>query len=280
MIQPDDLDLPVVDDHLHLDPVEGSPLEAAREFAAAGGSHLFVVNKPSWSLGVEVAEAEDFERGFDLTLDVCRDAASALDGDIHPVFGVHPALISRLVDRGMSADEAADLMREGLDVAAGYVEDGAAVALKSGRPHYDVSDEVWRASNDVIDHAFELGARCDCAVQLHAEAEEEFGDVGDRAVAAGMERERVVKHYSSPGVEGVTPSVLAREDWLREALENDRDFAMETDFLDDPERPGAVLGPRTVPRRVRSLLEEGYREGLRRANVDVPERVYGVSIER
>ena len=28
---------------------------------------------------------------------------------------------------------------------------------------------------------------------------------------------------------------------------------METDFLDDPRRPGAVLGPKTVPKRTQTL---------------------------
>jgi TatD-related deoxyribonuclease len=28
---------------------------------------------------------------------------------------------------------------------------------------------------------------------------------------------------------------------------------METDFLDDPKRPGAVLGPKTIPKRTNQL---------------------------
>jgi TatD-related deoxyribonuclease len=39
---------------------------------------------------------------------------------------------------------------------------------------------------------------------------------------------------------------------------------METDFLDDPRRPGAVLGPKTIPKRTqelcRALLEFGKTE--------------------
>ena len=29
---------------------------------------------------------------------------------------------------------------------------------------------------------------------------------------------------------------------------------METDYLDDPSRPGAVLGPKTVPKRTHALV--------------------------
>ena len=31
-------------------------------------------------------------------------------------------------------------------------------------------------------------------------------------------------------------------------------WTMETDFLDDPSRPGAVLGPKTVPKRTHALV--------------------------
>ena len=50
-------DTPVLDNHLHLDPVNGRNTEAAAEFADHGGTHLLVLNKPSWHL---VEAADDF----------------------------------------------------------------------------------------------------------------------------------------------------------------------------------------------------------------------------
>jgi len=46
----DELDTPVLDNHMHLDPVNGRGVEAAEEFARFGGTHLLVLNKPSWNL--------------------------------------------------------------------------------------------------------------------------------------------------------------------------------------------------------------------------------------
>jgi TatD-related deoxyribonuclease len=40
-----------------------------------------------------------------------------------------------------------------------------------------------------------------------------------------------------------------------------------------------VLGPKTVPRRVRWLLEEGHDEAVRRAHVETPGDVYGIDTE-
>lgn len=269
---------PVLDDHLHLDPVNGKGVEGAREFAEEGGTHLLVLNKPSWHYGVEVEGRDDFRVAYEHTLDVVADIAEqdVLPGRAWPVLGVHPALVSQLVERGYTAPEARDLMCAGLDVAAEYVGDGDALALKSGRPHYEVSDAVWDASNAVMRHAFSLGAVRDCAVQLHTEGGEDFTEVAEWAEDAGMDREKVVKHYSSGGVEGPTPSVLADRDELVRAAERGVPFMMETDFIDDPDRPGAVLGPKTVPKRTRWLRENGYEDALERAHVETPRRVYGI----
>jgi len=268
---------PVLDDHCHLDAERGRGLEAVREFARAGGTHLLVCNLPSWHLGVEVETGEDFREVFDRTVALVESASEALPGRAWPVLGVHPALVSRLVDdRGYPPEDAAALMRSGLDAAAEYAADGPTVALKSGRPHYPVSDAVWAASNAVIRHAFALAAETGVGVQLHTEAGDDFAELAGWADDAGLPPERVVKHYAEGPTAGVTPSVIARTGPLEAAVASGEPFCMETDYLDDPDRPGAVLGPKTVPRRVAWLLDEGHEAAVTRAHVETPGRVYGV----
>ena len=62
-------------------------------------------------------------------------------------------------------------------------------------------------------------------------------------------------------------------------------WGMETDFLDDNSRPGAVLGPKTVPKRTQelcsSLLSEGWSENeveslLTKVHSEWPESLYGL----
>jgi len=276
--------LPVLDNHCHIDPRNGEGIDAVRKFARSGGTHMCIVNKPSWSLGVEASEGDDFRAVFEETLGVVDEASEVLEGKAFAVLGVHPALVSRLLGRwgGPQKDEAVEraekVMKAGLEVAAEYVKEGRAIALKSGRPHYDVKEATWEASNRVMQHAFELGADADCAVQLHTESGEDFSDIREKAETVGMSPENVVKHYSSPAVSSVQRSVLARKEWAFEAAEDRRDFFLETDYIDDPERPGAVLGTRTVPRRVDSLIEAGHEDAVERACVGLPEEVYGVEI--
>lgn len=275
-----ELDTPVLDNHLHLDPDRGRGLDAVEDFVRLGGTHLLVVNKPSWHLGVEVAAGPDFQSVFETTVEIVRQASDILPGQAWPVLGVHPTLISRLVDeRGFTPEEAADLMATGLDLAAEYVAEGAALALKSGRPHYETSEAVMAASNRVLRHALSLGAEQDCAVQLHTEATEDLTTVAAWADEVNLDPSRVVKHYADGHLAGVTPSVMSDRDRLRRAANGDAPFLMETDFVDEPDRPGAVLGPKTVPRRVRWLLENGYDAAVRRAHVETPGAVYGIDTE-
>ena len=59
-----------------------------------------------------------------------------------------------------------------------------------------------------------------------------------------------------------------------------RNFMMESDFMDENARPGSVIGPKSVPRFTRRLLETGEisGEGAHRIHVETPSRTYGVEI--
>ena len=268
---------PITDDHIHIDPLNGRGVEAAKEFYRAGGTHLFLVTKPSWSFGVAPSCGEDYRPVFEATLGVA-DEVRAIGLGVFVVLGVHPAEITYFAERRPPA-ETARIMAEGLDLAASYVREGRAVALKSGRPHYDAGPEVAEASNRVLAHALELAARTDCALQIHAESGP-CEDVVGMARQAGMDPARVVKHFADPGTP-LVPSFVARHEAIPEAATSGRGFMLESDYMDELSRPGAVVGPRSVPRTSLRLLAAGAldEEALARCHVETPSRVYGVEIE-
>jgi len=269
-------EIPITDDHIHIDPRNGRGIEAAKDFRRSGGTHIFLVTKPSWSFGVEPSSGEDYREVFDATL---RVAERVLETGVvvYPVLGVHPAEISRLAGR-MRLEEAASVMMAGLDLAATYVREGVAVALKSGRPHYEVPPEVLAASNTVLYHALELGADCGCAVQLHAESGP-CTDVVAMAERAGIPVERVVKHFATPDTP-LVPSLIARHEGIPALARAGLRFSMESDYMDENARPGAVIGPKSVPRFTRRYLEEGLitEEDAWRVHAETPSRTYGVEI--
>ena len=81
--------------------------------------------------------------------------------------------------------------------------------------------------------------------------------------------------------DGLTPSVLAGsgsiDELMRTFESSSHGFMLETDYMDDPKRPGAVLGPKTVPKRTRQLLKAGLDEEiLYNCHRDLPDRIYGV----
>jgi TatD-related deoxyribonuclease len=267
---------PITDDHIHIDPANGRGIGAAGDFQRAGGTHLFLVSKPSGSLGIHPKTGDDYTRVFDETLRI-----AGLIGDtglvVFPVLGVHPSEISRLLERMPLAD-AVSVMKAGLDVAARYVQEGRAVALKSGRPHYPVAAEVWDASNKILFHALTLAADVGCAVQIHAESGP-CADVVVMAENAGMAKERVVKHYGSPETP-LHPSLIAKHEAIPALAQERRPFTMESDFMDENSRPGAVTGPKSVPRNTKKLLESGQitEEDCFRIHAETVERVYRVTI--
>ncbi len=53
---------------------------------------------------------------------------------------------------------------------------------------------------------------------------------------------------------------------------------IETDYIGDPEMPGAVLGPKTVPRRTLQLIGRFDEEVFRKVHKENLEQVYGIEI--
>jgi TatD-related deoxyribonuclease len=267
---------PITDDHIHIDPLNGRGIEAAKDFQRAGGTHLFLVSKPSWSLSVHPGRGAEYAAVFDETLRVAG-MIEEIGLVVFPVLGVHPAEISRLSER-MSLQEAAEVMKAGIDCAAAYVEEGKAVALKSGRPHYEVSPEVWSASNEVLIHALDRAAGCRCALQVHAESGP-CADVAGMAKNAGVPVERVVKHYGSPDTP-LHPSLIAKHEAIPQMVRERRAFTMESDFMDENSRPGAVIGPKSVPRYTNQLLRDGLitPDDCYRIHAETVGKVYGVVI--
>ena len=152
------------------------------------------------------------------------------------------------------------------------------MGLKSGRPHYPVEDEVMELSNTVLRHAIRIAAECSCALQIHAESGP-CEDVVTMAKEEKMPVFNVVKHFAIPETP-LTPSMLAKHEAIPAMANSGRLMTMESDYMDDNSRPGAVIGPRSVPRHTRKLIESGLIgiETAFKIHKDNPEKIYGVEI--
>ncbi|WOF16327.1 hydrolase TatD [Methanoplanus sp. FWC-SCC4] len=268
--------VPVTDDHIHIDLINGRGIEAAKDFHRSGGTHIFLVSKPAWSFGIIPKSGEDYRKVFDITLETAEKIRET-GVVVYPILGVHPAELTKL-NQFMTLNEAEKIMCDGLSLAAGYVREKRAVAIKSGRPHYPVEDLVLESSNRILFHALTLAGEEDCALQIHAETGP-CSDVVDMAKKAGTPVFRVVKHFASPKTP-LTPSMLAKHESIPDMASEKRSFTMESDYMDDNQRPGSVIGPKSVPRFTRKMLENNLisEEDAFRIHKDTPEKVYGVEI--
>jgi len=274
-------DLPVVDHHCHLSP-NGEGVLAARRFASAGGTHLFLATQ-NYSNEVP-RRIEDYRVQFEMTEALAYRVRAEAGIEVYLVVAPYPVdLVGAAPILGLAS--ALDLQRAALDLAGTWVREHRAVALgEVGFPHFEVPGDVREAADAAFDHALSVAREVDCPVVVHSAdlTLEGYGALAARGQRAGLRPERVVKHYARARVPpearaGVTASYLARRDVVREALGDRGPWFLETDFLDDPTRPGAVLDLATVPRRARAIAEaspEGA-ERLRTPFVESVEAVYG-----
>ncbi|OPY19902.1 MAG: TatD related DNase [Methanobacterium sp. PtaU1.Bin097] len=278
-------DLPITDNHIHVDPVNGDgPLEVAKKFQKAGGTVMIIPNKPTWTMG----ESYNLQETMEEVIKYVQEINENVDVKAFAVVGAHPAELSRLIKEGISLDKAEEMMKDALQDAQKLVLEGKAIAIgEIGRPHYEASSEEMEVHNRLMLRALELARDADCAVQLHTESsgEKQFREFAEMAEKAGISKHRVVKHFSGPFVleeenHGLTPSLIATKKVIVQGLKKGTNFLMETDYLDMKTRPGAVLGPKTVPRRTRGLIQNGILtvEDAHKIHVDNVERVYGIEL--
>lgn len=274
--------LPILDNHIHLEPVRGRHVDSVRDFERHGGTHIIISQLPYEE--IQVKSAADFRRSYDATIAI-KDRVNKETGvRAFATVGPYPVELLELEKiHGLAG--AQQVMIDAMDIAAEYVRDGRALAIgEVGRPHFAVSTEVWQASNEILMHGMMLAKELGCAIVLHTESatKESMKELAGFADKVGLERAKVVKHYCPPLIReeenfGLMPSVLAGKNATKDALSKGSRFLMETDFLDDPRRPGAVLAITTVPKRTKALMQQGLmsEEQAHRIHTDNPRVTYG-----
>lgn len=274
--------LPVVDHHCHLAP-HGEGVRAVARFRAAGGTHLFLATQnyePTVPLSLEA-----YARQFETTVRLAERAREEIRVRVYPVIAPYPIdLVGASNHLGPPA--ALELYRSALDLAGRWIREKKAVALgEVGRPHFPISAEVAAIVEPAFRHALEVARESDCPVVVHSAdlTEAGFSELTERAREVGLRPDRVIKHYTRSPVAAsargtVVPSYLARRDLVREVANSPGPWFLETDFLDDPRRPGAVLDLATVPRRAAAILSQDPAGGAERLYVpfvESVEKVYG-----
>jgi len=254
---------PIWDTHLHLDP-NGRGIAAAQDFANAGGTHLCLVHKPGFPDSLPES-IDAVKQAYIGTLDMANSVRREVGIDVRVILGPHPVVWEKQIHT-LGMDEATQLHIDSVALALEYCAEGQAVALgEVGRPHYPVTDEIWDAANEQLETVMHMASQANVPIQLHveengAQTNAELANICDRS---GLMRQRAIHHYAPANVSesfthGLSSSVSMGKDSLSTIMDTYRHcsstWTMETDYLDDPSRPGAVLGPKTVPKRTQALV--------------------------
>ena len=271
----------VLDNHMHLQ-FHGENVEAVRRFEKAGGTHINLTNVPNYEYPLD---GDYYQRIYDDTLKLADMVRRGTGVKVLVTIGPYPVDMVNLVENGAKVEEAKEFLLRGLEVAEKYILEGKAHAIgEIGRPHFDVPVEIWEASNEVIVEGMKIAKSLSVPVILHTESatERTWKDLAEFADRAGLSRDMVIKHYSPPVVDGrnlgIFPSVIASRRNVREALKQGTRFLLETDFMDEPSRPNAVLPIESVPKRAQFIRQE-YGEETWCRIMDNARRIYRDAID-
>ena len=207
------------------------------------------------------------------TLSMAEEVRNSVGLEVGVVLGPHPVVWEHQI-QSLGLERSTELHLEAVGLALEHIEAGQANCLgEVGRPHYPVDQDTWTSATDMLLDIMRMASSTKCSIQLHVESN---GEATCRELAglcdmAGLPRDRAIRHYAPSDVSpefthGMAATVSVGQGSIEgltsTATSQSSPWGMETDFLDDPSRPGAVLGPKTIPKRTHelssALLHQGW----------------------
>ena len=285
---------PIVDQHMHLDRTNLF-LDAVADFSSSGGTGIMLVHKPSFSRALPV-DIEGYREAYSDTISMADEVRKEFGLEVGVVLGPHPVAWEKQIPE-LGIEASSELHLEAVSLALEYIDSGHAHCLgEVGRPHYPVREEIWERANDLLLEILSMASSSRTSVQLHVEenGHTTYNELSQLCISSGISPERAIRHFAPPNVSadfthGLSATVNVGKGSVETIVETAREakspWGMETDFLDDNRRPGAVLGPKTVPKRTQelcsSLLYEGWSENeveslLTKVHSEWPELLYGL----
>jgi len=274
----------ILDNHLHLRR-DGRFLEAVKEFQQAGGTHINLCQYPMVQL---VLKEKTYEPCYQETFSMAEEIRKNTSVKVYCTIGPYPVDYIRLREE-LGKETALQIMKKGMNLAAEYCQQGKAIAIgEIGRPHFPVSEDILHESNEILIYGMQQAKDANVPVVLHTESTtpEQCKELANMGAQIGLPAHQIVKHFAPPLIfehenHGLMPSVLASKKNSMEAIQKGTRFLMETDYIDDPRRPGAVLSPKTVPKRIKELLRQEHitEEEVGIIHKDNPEKTYHITLE-
>ncbi|RLG80141.1 MAG: hydrolase TatD [Thermoprotei archaeon] len=283
--------LTVSDAHAHASTIGLGAARIASKFKEAGGWFISFVSLPPHYYGL-THSFEDIRRSIDIHVRQCNEARRA-GIRVACIAGIHPAVIDKLVR--LLGPSKYDYLRRGILNIIDYI-----VRLKVrglidgygefGRPHYKTLPTSIVFNEMVMFKMLEVLRDYGGVLHLHLEQGGNITVDSINTVSQILKapKAKVILHHSTAAMairadkHHMSSTIVGRKDGLKELVINRKHkpelVLVESDFIDDPKRPGAVMYPWEIANEATSLISE-YREAeesLYRIMVDNVSKVYGV----
>lgn len=281
--------VPIADAHAHASPLGLGALRVSKKFRDHGGWFIALVSLPPQHYGLPQT-LEGVIKAIESHVRQCDEAREA-GVKVACIAGVHPAFIDHLIKRsGGNASNVVSFVRENvMKLLARMIDEGKLQGIgEFGRPHYKSIPESFAANDALLLTALEIVRDHGGVLHLHLE---QGGQVTVESVEAMVNllgirsTKSVILHHSSASMalhackKGLSATILGRSEALVRA---ERLGALcvevESDYIDDPKRPGVVMYPWEIAETVNHLLstDAELSEFLHKVMVDNISNVYGV----
>lgn len=255
------------DAHLHVNPVVGLGAEKiARKFKREGGWFIAIVALPPYYYGFNDLSIESYKRVSEL---LAREASRVREQglEVASFMGIHPAEIDEYYKRGVKGEKLYSLLSGVLKLIEENLKVGVIDGIgEVGRQHYTTSPERFVLSEIIMREALVLAKSLGAPVQLHLEQGGFATALSIRSLVdtLGLNAKHTILHHASSdtalwasnyGLPFTAPVKRLDEEYLKGIRV---EYCMlESDFLDDPRRPGVSAYPWDIPVLVRELITRG-----------------------
>ena len=254
----------IMDQHIHLDR-NNRYLDAINEFVKVGGTAINLVHKPDFNNLPK--KIKDYKKAYLNTINMANEVRNTFDIEVLVTLGPHPVSWEKQI-KSMGYEKSTELHLEAVNLALEFISDGDAVCLgEVGRPHYPVNNQTWNRANELLLQIMENSAKEGVSIQLHVEnnGKKTYSEIEELRKKSKMVKSKLIRHFAPPNLDsnftnGISSTISVGKGSVEKIIntleKSNSIWGMETDFLDDMNRPGAVLGPKTVPKRTQQLCRK------------------------
>ncbi|MEM1802485.1 MAG: TatD family hydrolase [Sulfolobales archaeon] len=277
------------DAHLHSNPLTGlGSRSISKKFKSLGGWFLAIVSLPPTHYGLN-SDFEGYAKSIDILVRECKIARE--EGlTVKCLAGIHPADLDRLINtQKLRHEEVLNLAFKVLEHICRLIKTGVLDGIgEVGRPHYKTSPEGFIVNEIVLRHSLRLANDLGSIIHLHIEQGGflTVRDLNEVLSYISIRKNLVLLHHLDlrTGLEacnsGFTFTICGKQQLIREAVKRLIPvYMIESDFIDDPRRPGIAAWPWEIIEHQKMMLTEGIvdEEYLSKLNIDNVVKFYCVN---